>query len=442
MKNVSSDPPLTVGNSEERDVIYDGEALICEEDEALYPAIEYFDNVDERVECDAPCVPYPAEHNAELIGLPPELVSSLPKIFQEGTIIYIHPEFELYERQNRTRVRAEIASVIAYFLDNFPKNLAIITSKSHQNGLTFNKDDTAYLQVINREGIDAVKLFELCTNDSNMELPRYYNDSYEAISNVDLPLLHCLYRIISHDIELTTQNPKQMYQKLEDSRYTHRSITIYIRDLLKMMGYKPNNGHKTEIDVIDRIKSFSNVFGIMASDGSGLAARRAYEVMRFEEYNAETNTVRFASPYLHILALKVLLSGIKDGKPTHSFLVKSNIAKNHNRTDMEAFEIVCAVVKLIERAGGTGGHIRVRKLLERCPSLLKKYEATRSWNKHNVLERAFGKAWKYLREYTELSEKYTNIQLPTTDAKDVGLCKNLEYKIEFKHEGKNKTGSP
>lgn len=435
MKTALSDLLLAVDYSK-RD--YGDKALVCEDDEALYPATENFDNTDCYVECEVPYILRPTMRNAELSELPTDLIDSLPKVFQEGTIIYIGPSFELYERLNRTRVRAESAGSIANFLTGFPEELAILSSRLYQNGLTFNKNDTAYLQVINREGLDDGKLFYLCSNDSNMELPRYYDDSYEAISNVDLMLLHCLYRIISHDIESTTQTAVEMNQKLKDSRYTHRSIAIYIRDLLKMMGYKPNNGHKTEIDVIDRIKSYDKVFGIMANDSPGSASRTAYEVIRFEEYNEETNTIRFSSPYLHILALKVLLSGIKDGRPTHSFLVKSTIAKNHSRTDMEAFEIVCAVVKLIEQAGRTGANIRVKKLLERCPSLRKKYEATRPWNKHNVLERAFGKAWKYLREYTDLSEKYTNIQLPTTDAKDVALCKNLEYKIEFTHEGKNK----
>ena len=100
--------------------------------------------------------------------------------------------------------------------------------------------------------------------------------------------------------------------------------------------------------MVERLKSFGRVFGIMANGDSDPAARKAYEVMRFEEYSEKNNTVRFSSPYLHILSLKVLLSGIKDGKPTHSFRIKSSITKNHGRTDMEAFEIVCAVVKLIE----------------------------------------------------------------------------------------------
>ena len=442
MEIASSDTSSAIDNIKEHNLSCDGEALICEENEPLSPAIENFDNTDVYIKCDDSCPLCPTAHNAELFGLPPDLISSLPKIFREGTIIYIDPEFELYERQNRTRLRAETTSVITYFLDDFPEKLAVITSRNYQNGLTFNKDNTAYLQVINRERLDDRKLFYLCTNDSNMELPRYYDDSYVAISSVDLELLHCLYRIISHDIELTTQSAGEMDQKLKDSRYIHRSITIYVRDLLKMMGYKPNNGHKTEVDVIDRIKSFGKVFGIMENGGSGPAARKAYEVVRFEEYNEENNTIRFTCPYLHVLALKVLLSGIKDKKPTHSFLVKSNIAKNHGRTEMEAFEIVCAAVKLIEQAGRTGAHIRVKKMLERCPSLRKKYEATRSWNKHNVLERAFGKAWKFLNEYTDLSGKYKNIQLPTTDAKNFAKCSDLEYMIEFTHEGKNKTWSP
>ena len=174
----------------------------------------------------------------------------------------------------------------------------------------------------------------------------------------------------------------------------------------------------------------------MANEELAPATQRAYEVMRFEEYCEKSNTVRFSSPYLHVLALKVLISGIKDGKSPHSFQIRSNIAKNHGRTDMEAFEIVCAIVRLIEQTDGIVARIRVKNLLECCPSLWKNYELTKSWNKHNVLDRAFGKAWKYLGEYTNLSEKYKEIQLPPADAKYVAKCRDLKFVIEIPHQGK------
>ena len=115
--------------------------------------------------------------------------------------------------------------------------------------------------------------------------------------------------------------------------------------------------------------------------------------------------------------------------PSHSYLVKTSIAKERNR---RAAEIVCVVVTLIEQAGNNVPHIKAQTIVDRCPDLKNALNAADSSNKSHVLRRAFAGAWKMLPKQTRLAEVYKNIQFPSA----IPTASTLDMVFEFPHDGK------
>lgn len=250
------------------------------------------------IDRDDPRVLGPA--SAESFDLPPALLSILSRNAPDGVIIYCRPEmcleiFDPLERTHRTRRQAESVGAIT----DFPEKLAIITAKGYRSALTFNKNDAAHLAHL--QLIDPVQAKSLCFKDgtlyfrgvnaSSIDLTRYYDDTLEAIAGIDVAMLHCLYALRLHIIQPISKDPHALERLLSDPEYISCGMTIHLRGFLKMLGYKPNNSRDLERNVIERLRRFENVLGLLSDNDVDSSRQRAYPVIIFEEYNEETNTV-------------------------------------------------------------------------------------------------------------------------------------------------------
>ena len=165
-------------------------------------------------------------------------------------------------------------------------------------------------------------------------------------------------------------------------------------------------------------------------------------------YDAESNTIRFASPYMTRLIKRIYNVSIrknkkgnpqlkKDGTPllevSHSYLVKSSIAKERNK---RAVEIVIAVVITIEQAGKNTPHLKASTIINRIPQLQKAFNATKTTsNKNLLLSRTFKKAWELLDSHTKLRDKYPNITLPDpNNPKNIPTTSTIDMVFIFPHD--------
>ena len=170
--------------------------------------------------------------------------------------------------------------------------------------------------------------------------------------------------------------------------------------------------------------------------------------------DVEKNTISFASPYMVRVIRDIYNASIRKIKkeipilkkngtpqmlPSYSYMIKSSIAKEKNK---KAVEIIFIVVALIEQCGNNEPHIKARTIIERNQLLKQALERCKTpGNINNTLTRAFTKAWKLLITHTTLKERYRNIQLPDTDAKDfkalwIPTSSSLDKVFSFKHDGK------
>lgn len=347
---------------------------------------------------------------------------------------------------NRSRKKALEGGAIT----KMPDNLALPSIVPYQNAMSVVENPAAHLQPIVQALADKLKfedgvLYFEGMNASGVNLVQYYDKTPRGVSELDLPTLRALYSVIFEDIAVNTlTNPDEMAAKIKDPQYIGHSVKIYLNEFLKMLGYAPNSSEAMKNFAIAKIMSFNKVLGLL---DVGRRTSSKYPVMLFMGYNAEDGTLSFSSPYINVVIMKTLMASIqtdKQGKPklkrngepfmlpSHTFLVKSSIAKERNK---RAAEIVCIVTTLIEQAGDNIPHIKARTIIDRCPDLKNALEnAATSSDKGKILRRAFTKAWELLPKYTLLAETYSNIKFPTA----IPTASDLNITFEFPHEGKIK----
>ena len=123
---------------------------------------------------------------------------------------------------------------------------------------------------------------------------------------------------------------------------------------------------------------------------------------------------------------------------SHSFLIKSSMAKQKNRA---AVENVSIIVSLIEQAGGPkrgkrtiSPSITVSELISRNESLKMMLDSASSNSyKTKILRRCFEKTYELLKEETWLLEKYSRLKIPN-DIPTVRTMNTLTLK--FPHCGR------
>lgn len=354
--------------------------------------------------------------------------------------------------ENRSRKKAVEAGA-----KPLPKKLAIPTARFYSNSLTMNKTEKAeaYLRLVPKNlsctmGFDDDKLtYNSSIDAANIDLEEYYIKNPKAASKIDLPKLFILYSIIHHEVAdmLKGMNPGEILKKFNDPQYIGYSATIYIPDLLAMMGYKRNHSKDMIDSTINTIKSYSQLTGVLKVYEAGKIYYNKYAAMVWMGYDDKTCTLRFSSPYFNMLIKYIYQKSFqKDGRgnikqksdgtpfmlPNHSYLIKPSIVKERNRN---AVEIVCIIVTLIEQTGtGTGSppHISAQTIVDRCPNLKNAIKSASAPDKNKYLKRAFKRAWELLRTQTYIEDVYKNIRIPER----IPTASTLDMVFEFPHEGK------
>lgn len=343
-------------------------------------------------------------------------------------------------RTYRTRAKAQKAESLA----SVQRRIASITLNGYEHSLSLYPSGSkgqAYLQPL--RSADKLKFrggkmyFENMSVVSAAELQNLA--TREGIEDIDLPLLKSFYTII--------------LSKFEESGYTEIKdvITLRVPDLAEWMGYNPGINKQDTERIIAKAQSFHNIVGIMAENGK--QGQSLYPVLNFEGYDNKTNEISFSSPYMnHIISIvyrfavkkmkngqiKVLNNGNPDRKPSHSYLIHSDIVKCK---DKAAVENVSIIVTLIEQSGNHIPNIKASTLVERNPQLSHKLES--STNKTQTLKRVFTATWRLLITETDLKEKYNDIHLPSPDdPRNIPTLKNLDtLTFSFPHNGKKEKGT-
>lgn len=316
---------------------------------------------------------------------------------------------------------------------DIPDRLPIITNRTYQNAMTFNKNDCAYIQPLSDTDNLNYKNGILYSKGFPATLAKLSTD--ENFSKFNLPLLWALYGIILNSIQQNRQN-------------TDSVITIYYPDFAKKIGKSPNIGQNDVRECFININCFISVVGII---NNGTHCKDILPVITELEYDAEKNTISFGSPYIVRIIQEIRTASIRKDKkgrpllkkngepqmlPAYSYIIDMGIVKEKNK---RAVEIVFIIIALIEQAGNNTPHIRAKTIVDRSPLLHKSLDGQSSSNKNILLKRAFEKAWELLRKKTFLGSVYNDIQLPDPeDRVFIPTCASLNKAIPFPHNGKRK----
>lgn len=324
-----------------------------------------------------------------------------------------------------------------------PDYLAILTNKNYQNSLSLYQNGNAYLQPIittrglrfsngrmyfdgEIEEISEVQLQDLITQ--------------EGIESIDLPLLQVFYSIILRKFE---QN---------NYRTLNEFITVYVPDLAEAIGLQRNLNEKNLNVLIDKIKGFHNIVGVMHGKRGERETRSLFPVLNFEGYDSKKNTIAFSSPYMNLIISTVYKIAVTKAKevhhisankpdeslsvqplPAYSFMVNASIAKAKNKI---AVENVMIIVKLIEQCGDHLPHISATTIIERNPQFRARLEHSK--NPTTDLKRIFSQTWEYLHVYTRLEECYEGLKFPDPNDKAyLPTATTLSQMVfKFPHHGK------
>lgn len=396
--------------------------------------------------------------------LPDEYGEGLPNIPTDGSSLNLdetglyawEDAWERYissltpKRRNRTRKQAAEQGAIT----KMPENLAIITAPKYLYAMTTKKDKTAYLQPIvqalaetlqrNYETLQAKGEIE------NINFVQYYDNSPQAVSNLDIPTLWAIYTIFfDRVLKQIEADPDTLMQKVSSPTYKKESITLYISEFLRMIGYAPNHNRADEEAVIGKIASYANIYGVMTETIGTTKYKSHYPVLQLVEHDAKTNTVEIMSPYMNKLIMTILQASVQRGThdkpklkrdgtplmdPSHAWLVKAEISKERNK---RAVMIVDRIIKVIVRRGDGGPsrkppNIMVKTIIDDCPDIKNALENAKSAaDKNKILKRAFSKAWELLETKTTLREHYKNIKFPTL----IPTVSTMDTLLEFPHDG-------
>ena len=373
---------------------------------------------------------YLQEHPDETLST---YIDNLP-LSQVKKLLKIAEAEDSGKKTYRTKGRTETTEL--------PQNLAVITNSGYQNGLSLYQHGGAYLQPLaSTDGLrfDSGTVYFKGFPASEATLKQINKDKEEvAIDSIDLPLLRTFYSIILAEFE----------RKFASGNPVSESVSIYVPDLAVYLG-KSRNISKNDIQTItDKVSSFQTIFGVLKDPARPKGMGTIVPLLVFLGYFEKDNTIRFSSPYMNLLIQRIYNVSIrKDRKgsaklksdgtpqmlPSHSYLIKSSIAKERNK---KAVEIVTIVVTTIEQAGPAGvPHIKASTIIERNALLRKSLDkCVRDSNRNTLLKRAFTKAWELLETQTDLRKKYPDIVLPDpTNPMMIPTMGNLDIVYTFTH---------
>lgn len=324
-----------------------------------------------------------------------------------------------------------------------PDTQIAITLKPFTSGLSFKCDEAALAYILPYKPEIASRI------SYQSDKKPHLSDQIEALSpsqideitntdyknSLDLDLLRTIYAILFRYCE--TASPKEANQVW----------SISLPNLLRSLGAKPNRSNTQFLELYSKLEKLQNAAGVILDVNKNKSYYAIIEKLSYDESN---NVVTFSAPYLIELMRTILSAAIKKDKngkpclkkdgtpkrnPSHSFLIKTTIAKEKNKA---AVENVNLIVMLIEQAGNTLPNISARTLIERNPILIQQLENNIQKNRQRELERCFKKTLELLRTQTRLYEKYSNIQLPDpNDLCNLPHIKAINTTVyKFPHDGK------
>jgi len=330
----------------------------------------------------------------------------------------------------RTRARAGDTAAT-------PDKLAFVTLKGYDAALSLEERGNAYMMAVSPVEAEKIR-FDPSTATLYFEGSRQLSEAKlkELKKNADIT-----------DIDIEGLKVFFSYKLFELIRTGTLSpvMTVHIPELLRFTGRGSNTTGIQATAVIEKIKSYHNIYGSMKTRTDG--RYKNLPILLYEGNNEEKNTVSFSSPYFDSLIKEIyditiltdkkgqpLLDGAGDPKRSAGFgYVDPAISSERDKL---AAGIVFSVVAQIEQAGPGGTpKVKASTLIERSPQLKASYQASK--NKNQYLKRKFSKAWELLRKYSYLEEKYINIQLPNPqDPANIPTPSNLHSLVfTFPHEG-------
>lgn len=321
-------------------------------------------------------------------------------------------------------------------ISEVPSKMPIITNQMYKNAITYNDDETAYIQPLKSADnlvFENDTLFFEGLPASAAQLKHLYTK--DNIEDFDLPILRVFYATILN----------RYMKTISEDNTIEEVITIYYPQLARQLGKSSNISRADVESTINAILSFRNILGITER------GQNILPVLVYLGEDREKNTISFASPYMTKVIKDLYKASIrknkktgkallkKDGTPlleaSYTYLPDMSLAKEQNK---KAVEIVCIVVATIESAGnGNTPHISARTIVERNQLLKRSLQNSNNpSNKNKLLDRAFSKAWELLVTKTDIKDKYPNMILPDPKASDfkakwVPTMGNLDMVFEF-----------
>ena len=330
-------------------------------------------------------------------------------------------------------------------IKDIPKTQANITLQPYIGAMTLNENEIVHLSPLQKEIIEKLH-FDRQTGHIQLEgNNKTLNDvevqnllTKEYINELDMSVLRTFYTIVLNEYE------KHNYQNINNN------IEIYVPDLLKSLGMKPNQSKEQVAIFINSINQFKNLIGVITAKAQKRTYTSYYALINFNYYDDIKNTFSFNAPFLEYIVKEVYKQSIvkdNDGKvihdkygkvkrkPCYSYLIKSEIAKERNKA---AIENVNIIVTTIEQAGGCNAHISAKTIVERNPLLMQQLEQALPKHRNQLLARIFKKTFELLHTETRLEEVYPNIVIPdANDKNNMPKWKDLEsYVYEFPHDKK------
>lgn len=326
-------------------------------------------------------------------------------------------------------------------IKDIPSEQANITYKDLSNAITLVDKGDAYLTPLQKETVGKMKFKNgcLCISGNpelaDIEIQQLVTKEY--INELNMSLLRMFYTVILNEFEKKGK--------------VGSTIQFYVPDLFKALKIKANQSKEQIRIFIDGINQFKNLIGVIKTHNSGKTYTSYYALLNFNSYDDTTNIISLNAPFLAYVVKEVYNRSKlnskgeqildKNGKPervpSHSYLIKSEIVKERNKS---AVENVYIIVNTIEQAGGTTAHISAKTIVERNPLLIQQLEQNDITHKQRVLNRTFKKTFELLHTMTKLEEVYPDIVIPdANDKNNMPKWKDLgSYVYEFPH-GKKTT---
>ena len=344
---------------------------------------------------------------------------------------------------------------------------------SHQNysgSLDWEENEYGYLKLLRDDvsvSFDDGVMYANGTVAAKLSFKDVYTN--KNLTDIDKPLLDALFSVVlmklrteldkvcppgySNDIQFRARQPKDVRDFSDETLFDwyHKdlfnyTVTVYLPDLMRYLGYE-NISDAQRDALLTRIYRMSRVIGIMEFESRRFHSRKEFLLMN-PGFDKNANVLYIQSSYMNKLVERVIRDQIprmitQKGKeqplldskgrqvnyPPLASIVKPEIASAKNK---RAAEVVKQIALLVVDAGKQDPHIKISNLIGRCydlsGDLLEADQEHDKRKKRQILRRTFEAVWKYIREYTDISEKYTYEEIIPITARD------YEITLEFHHK--------